>query len=82
MNYFTCKSCIGYIVENELITSSCLRSIKKGHSFDELPNCPKIARGVDIISTPKWEQISQSEFNELWKIGEELNAKIHIYSED
>ncbi len=82
MEYFTCKSCIGNIVENDLIISPCLRFIKKGHSLSELPPCPKIARGVEIFVIPKWELISQPEFNELWEIGKGLNAKIHIYSED
>jgi len=79
VKYVGCYSCIGYIIENIKIISPCIRGCRRGYEFPN--NCPKRARGLNIMGVPKWEEITDEEFKRCWDIGLLLRSTVKIFDD-
>ena len=79
MKYFCCKFCIGKIVEDLKIIAPCLRFIEDGYLINY--SCPKENRGVEGVFEPKWEEISEDEFDALWNFNQIFNSRVTIFDE-
>lgn len=80
MKHIACFACIGKTIEGIHLITPCLRCYEEGYMFPD--DCPKKARGVDITSIPKWEEIEEHEFNISWMNGQLLGTKVRVFEDD
>ena len=80
IKHIACFACIDKIIEGLRIITPCLRYYDEGYEFPD--ECPKKARGVEITSIPKWEEIDESEFNDYWIYNQVLGTKIRIFEKE
>ena len=82
--YYICPACIGRKIEEIELLTPCVRFLNDDYDYiNSFPNnCPKRARGVEIIDTPTWRLVSEEVFDYFSKLNEEYGTRVRIYIDE